>query len=135
MSRENVDVVRRVFQAGIRRDSAAAFSLYDRSLVWDVSRLEGVDFEGGVYHGHDGLRRWFQGWLAAWESVRNDLEDVIDAGDAVVTFTTQRSRGKTSGVEVELKQYAVWTVEGGKVTRVVWFQTRGEALEAVGLSE
>jgi ketosteroid isomerase-like protein len=135
MSRENVEVVRQVFEAGVRRDSAAAFSLYDDALVWDVSRLEGVDFGGGVYHGHDGLRRWFREWLVAWESVRNDLEEVIDTGDSVISFTTQRSRGKTSGVEVELKQYAVWTIQGGKVIRVVWFQKREEALAAAGLLE
>ena len=135
MSWENVEVVRQVFEAGSRRDAPGAFALYDPALVWDVSRLEGVDFEEGIFHGHEGLRRWFRGWLGAWESVRNDLEEVIDAGDSVVSVTTQRSRGKTSGIDVELKQYAVWTVEGGKVTRVVWFQTRGEALEAAGLPE
>jgi ketosteroid isomerase-like protein len=135
MSRENVEVVRQVFEAGVRRDSAATFSLYDHTLVWDVSRLEGVDFEEGVFHGHDGLRRWFRSWLAAWESVKNDLDEVFDVGDFVVSSTTQRSRGKTSGIEVELKQYAVWTIRGGKVTRVVWFQTREEALESVGLRE
>ena len=135
MSQEKVEVVRRVFEAGARRDSPTALALYDRELVWDVSRLEGVDFEGGIFHGHDGLRRWFRGWFAAWESVRNDLDELIDAGDSVISVTTQRSRGQTSGIEVELKQYAVWTVQGGKVTRVVWFQTRREALEAVGLRE
>ena len=135
MSQENVEVVRQIFEAGARRDSPTVFSLYDRELVWDVSRMEGVDFEGGIFRGHDGLRQWFRGWLAAWESVRNDVEEVIDAGDSVVLVTTQRSRGQASGIEVELKQYAVWTVQGGKVTRVVWFPTRHEALEAAGLRE
>ena len=135
MSRENVEIVRRLFDAGIRRESAAAFTLYDPALVWDVSRLEGADFGEGVYHGHEGIRRWFREWLAAWESVRNDLEEVIDAGDHVVSVTTQRSRGKVSGIDVELKQYAVWTIRNGKILRAVWFQTRDEALEAVGLRE
>ena len=135
MSRENVEVVRRIFEAGNKRDSATALALYDPALVFDVSRLEGADFEEGVFHGHDGLRRWFREWFAAWETVSNDLEQLIDAGDSVVSVTTQRSRGRASGVEVELKQYAVWTIEGGKVTRVTWFQTRDEALGAAGLRE
>jgi ketosteroid isomerase-like protein len=29
----------------------------------------------------------------------------------------------------------VWTIRDGKVCRVVWYPTRAEALEAVGLSE
>ena len=65
MSRENVEVVRQVFEAGTRRDSSAALALYDPGLVWDVSRLEGADFGEGVFHGHDGLRRWFGEWLSA----------------------------------------------------------------------
>jgi ketosteroid isomerase-like protein len=135
MSQENVEIVRQIFEAGARRDSPTAFSLYDRDLVWDVSRLEGVDFEGGIFRGHDGLRRWFRGWFGAWESVRNDLVEMIDAGDCVVTVTTQRSRGQASGIEVELEQYAVWRVRGGKVTHVLWFRTRREAFEAAGLRE
>ncbi len=45
---------------------------------------------------------------------------------------TQRGRGRASRVQVELKQYAVWTVSKGKVVRVVWFPSRDEALEAAG---
>jgi hypothetical protein len=29
----------------------------------------------------------------------------------------------------------VWTLRNGKVIRAVWFRTRAEALEAVGLGE
>ena len=70
-----------------------------------------------------------------WETVRNDLQELIDAGDQVVSVTIQRSRGKASGADVELKQYAVWTIHEGKILPAVWFQSREEALEAVGLRE
>jgi ketosteroid isomerase-like protein len=135
MSQANVAVVRGVFEAGHRRDSATAFALYDEGIVWDVSRLGGADFGEGVFHGHDGIRRWFRGWLGAWDTVRNDVDELIDAGEQVIAITTQTSRGKTSGIEVELKQYSVWAVRDGRVQRAVWFRTREEALEAVGLSE
>jgi hypothetical protein len=32
-------------------------------------------------------------------------------------------------------QYGVWTLRGGRVVRVAWFEDRAEALEAAGLRE
>jgi ketosteroid isomerase-like protein len=135
MSQENVEIVQRIFDAGDRRDSETLLSLYDEGVVWDVSRTEGADFEAGVFHGHAGLRRWHLAWYAAWEDTKNAVEELIDAGDSVVSATTQRARGKASGIDLELNQWAVWRVRDGKVTRVDWFTNRQEALEAVGLSE
>jgi ketosteroid isomerase-like protein len=37
MSRENVEIVRRVFAATARRDSQAALALYDPEVEWDAS--------------------------------------------------------------------------------------------------
>jgi ketosteroid isomerase-like protein len=133
MPENNVDVVRRIFEAGSRRDGEAVLALYDEAIVWDVSRVDGADFEGGVFHGHDGLRRWHREWYSAWADIENDLEELIDAGENVVSVTTQRGRGKASGIDVEVKQWAVWTVRAGKVIRVAWFTSRDEALDAAGL--
>jgi ketosteroid isomerase-like protein len=135
MSQGNVEIVRRLFEAGARRDTAAVLAVYDEAVVWDVSRTDGADFEGGVFHGHDGLRRWHRAWYAAWENIENDLEELIDTGNDVVSVTTQRGRGRASGIDIEVKQWAVWTIRDGRVHRVVWFTNRQDALEAVGLSE
>jgi ketosteroid isomerase-like protein len=53
----------------------------------------------------------------------------------VIAVVTRRARGRASGVEVERPFALVWTLRGGKVARVVWFLSRAEALEALGLSE
>ena len=135
MSQENVEIVQRMFEAGNRRDTATLLALYDEAVVWDVSRTEGADFEGGVFEGHDGLRRWHLAWYAAWENTENDVHELIDAGERVFVATTQRARGKASGIDLELKQWAVWTIRDGKVIRVDWFTDRREALEAARLPE
>jgi ketosteroid isomerase-like protein len=135
MSQADVDLVRRALEAGVPRDGASALALYDPALVWDVSRLQGVDFGAGLIHGHDGFRHWLREWYTAWESTHNDVEELIDAGEYVVSIMTQRGRGRASGAQVELKQYAVWTIHDGKIARVVWFPTREEAFAAVGLSK
>lgn len=137
MSRENLEIVRRVFEAEARRDAATALTLYDPEVEFDTSRGTFRDLAGRRrYHGHDGLRSWFRDWYEAWENIQEDVEELIDTGDDVISVVTIRGRGRASGLEVELThQPAVWTIRGGKIVRVVWFRTREEALEAVGLPD
>ena len=86
MSDKNVELVRRLFEAGYQRDSATVFALYDTAVVWDVSRLGVADFGAGVYHGHDGIRDWFREWYAAMaEATRNASDELIDAGESVLS--------------------------------------------------
>jgi ketosteroid isomerase-like protein len=62
-------------------------------------------------------------------------EELIDAGEQVISVVTRHARGRASGVEVERPFALLWTLREGKVIRVVWFLDRAEALEAAGLSE
>jgi ketosteroid isomerase-like protein len=131
MSRENMDVVRRVYDAASRRDSAAVLALYDPAVELDNTRLQVV--AGGVYRGHEGLRSFFRQWNEAWESVDYQVDDLVDAGgDLVISVVTRHGRGRSSGAEVEVQVALLWTVRDGKVVRLVWFPTREEALEAAG---
>ncbi|MDQ3729246.1 MAG: nuclear transport factor 2 family protein [Actinomycetota bacterium] len=136
MSEENVEVVRRVFEAAGRRDSAAVLALYDLDVEWDMARgaLGGV-VDRDVYHGHEGLRRYFRLRSEAWETITDECEELIDAGEHVISTATVRGRGRASGAEVEENQSGIWTIREGKVVRVVWFPTREAALKAAGLSE
>jgi ketosteroid isomerase-like protein len=135
MSRENIEVVRRIYDAAARGDSSAVLSLYDPEVEWSPdSRFGGLGGEA-VYRGHEGLRRFFREWHGAWETVEHSYGEMVDAGDHVIVRDTSRGRGRTSGVEVVGSQYAVWTLREGKVIRVEFFATRREALEAVGLRE
>jgi ketosteroid isomerase-like protein len=137
MSEGNVEVVRQVFEAIASRDSKAALALYDPGIEWDATQDPTMRamFGSGVYRGQDDLRRFFREWYEAWDDIRNEPEELIDAGDSVVVVVTDRARGRASGAEVVRTHAAVWTIRAGKVTRVVWFPTREQALEAAGLSE
>jgi ketosteroid isomerase-like protein len=131
VSRENVEVVRQVYEAAARRDSAGVLALYDADVMLDDTRLELPDDRSGVYHGHEGLRQFFRGWHEAWDHVEYDYDELIDAGgENVVAVVTRRARGRSSGAEVEMRVALVWAVRAGKVVRVVWFPTRDEALRA-----
>ena len=137
MSEENVEMIRGVYDAAAARDKTRTLvTVCDPEVELDVSQAGWGDLTGqDLYHGHDGLRTLFREWYGAWENYGDHLEDLIDAGDNVVALVTSRGHGRASGTPVELKTPAVWTIRDGKIVRVAWFRTPGQALEAAGLSE
>jgi len=136
MSQENVEVVRRLHAAAASRDVATVLALYDAEVELDASRVQIVGFMGqDVYRGHEGLRRFFREWHEAWENVEYDFEELIDAGDQVISVVTRRARGRASGADVEWHVALVWTLREGRVTRLVWFPSREDALGATDPSE
>jgi ketosteroid isomerase-like protein len=136
MSRENVEIVRSLFDAVARHDSEAVLAHYDPDVVWQDEGTPRGEFVGGTVHrGHDGIRAWFREWYEAFEDVTYEVDELIDAGADVVSIVTMRGRGRASGALTERPQFAVWTVSGGKVSRVAWYSTREAALEAAGAGE
>ncbi len=136
MSRENVDVVRRVFAAAARGDTASVLALYDPDVEWDASRTSRGVMAGRVARGRDGLLAWLKDWYEVWETIDDHLEELIEAGeDKVVSVMVQRGRGRASGLEVENRLGAVWTIHNGKIVRVLWFPTGEATREAVGLAK
>lgn len=135
MSRESVEVVRQVYDAAGRRDSAAVLALYDPEVEWDASRIALGGLTGRVVYGRDRLRDWFREWFEVWGGLEDFYDELIDAGEQVISVGGTRAQGRSSGVAAEGRGAAVWTIREGKIVRVVWFLTRGDALDAVGLSE
>jgi ketosteroid isomerase-like protein len=123
VSAENVEIVRRVYEAAARHDTESVLSLYDADIEWDFTRGGFGGLIGTkVYRGYEGLRQFFRAWNEAWDSLEDIPEELIDAGHHVVSVSNVRGRGRISGLEVELKgQVGVWTVRDGRVARVVWF--------------
>jgi ketosteroid isomerase-like protein len=135
MSEENVEVVRRVYEAAARRDADAVLALYDPDVEWDWTRVSGLFGQDGFYRGHEELRRWFREWSQGLNHIEYQAEELIAAGAHVISKSVMRGRGRASGIELGDTLYAVWTFREGKIVRVVWFPTHAEALKAAGLEE
>jgi ketosteroid isomerase-like protein len=135
MSRENVEIVRGIYDALARRDAVSPFEVYAEDIVWDMSRLRtAFMYSGGpVYRGHEGVRQSWREGLSAFGEIDMTAEELIDAGDKVLALVSERETGRASGVPVKNAHLAVWTLAAGKVTRVQMFDERDEALDAAGL--
>jgi|SRR5271165_913953 len=133
MSQENVEIVKRVLRNSAAHAIDRALADVDPEAELDWSNSEAPD--SGVYHGHAGWREWFDGRGEGLSELRFDTTEVIDARpDTVIVVARLLGRGRASGVEVEAVGAGVWTVHEGKVTSLKLYQTREEALEAVGLA-
>ena len=138
MSRENIEIVRRLLDAHEKQDFETVYAIYDPQIVWRIGRIEQLTSVGiePTYVGHDGVRTFWREWLNAWETVSFEYEEFIDAGDRVIVVLSQRMRGRTSGAEVDMRSYVqMWTVRGGRIVEMELFESREEALRAVGLEE
>ena len=132
MSQENVELVRRVFDAFNRRDIGAFLELLDPDVEW-VPIL--AVLEGRVYRGHEEIRGWIKDLATDWEFFQVDYEDLRDFGGQVLVSGHWHARGRASGVESENPGTYLYEIKGGKVASMRTFTDRAEALEAAGLSE
>ncbi len=133
MSQENVEIVMSLYDSVERRDYDSRFAVLDENIVWDMSGF-GLPDMAKVYRGHDGIREFWIGWLAAWETIEFKALAAEDHRDYVIVEVQQRNRGRESGVEVDFHYFQAFTVRDGKVTASYMADTRLKALEAVGLS-
>ena len=131
MPEENVEVVRRMYQASHGGNAEDALAFYDPNVVVDAS----VRMDGGIGRGRDELAQIVSGWTDAFDAWSDDIEEMRDLGDTVLVVSTQRGIAKRSGVEVHARYALLYEVRRETITRLTMFADVAEALKAAGLSE
>jgi ketosteroid isomerase-like protein len=131
MSRENVELVRRVFDGWSRGDFSVGADLIAPDFEWQQHR-EAVEpgSRSGAAVG-DSLRKIFE----IYESFQVEPEEFIDAGDKVVVVAHVHATAKRMGIDLDSRWAFVWTVHQGRLARNEVYTERREALIAAGLSE
>ena len=131
---DNVALVRRFEESWAKRNLDAALDCVHDELEFDWSDSMGPFV--GTYRGRDGLTRFWTEMQEAWERFSPEMVEVFECGpDRLITLDVVRARGKGSGIDMEARGAMLWTVQNGKIVRVKMFQTKEDALQAVGLSE
>jgi ketosteroid isomerase-like protein len=132
MSQENVEVVRRGFEAWEADDLGGLLAVFDDELV--TRRLAPMP-DPGTWHGPEGAIEVAAEWMEAFDEFKMKAEQFIDAGDHVVVRVAQEGRGSGSGAPVTGVFWFVYGVRNGKAVTWDMYGTRREALKAVGISE
>ena len=131
MSQENVDTVRRMYDAFYRGDVEGALGYFNPDVLVDASSARP---DVGVGRGREQVNAVVTTWVAAWEEWHEEIEEMRDLGSRVLVLSVQRGRGRGSRVEVEARYAMLYGLDGGEITTMRMYGNLAEALEAVGLS-
>ena len=132
MSVENVEIVRRAYEAFNRSDIDGA--LADLAPDFEYTPSGAIPGVTETYRGPEGFRRFVAWLLDEFDDVRFEINDVIAHDDDQLMFRhTIRGRGKRSGVATSWDVWQVLRFRDSKVVRAQAFTTKEAALEAAGL--
>ena|SRR5688572_10535709 len=133
MSQENVEIVRRAWEASSDGDVSAWFQAADPNIRL-YPRPEEPD-AADEYRGLDGLMEYLTNWYSQWDEYDVEPIEFIDAGKHVLVVARERGRMARTGVEVEGVFSYSFVLRDGKAVEWHMYDSHAEALEAVGLSE
>jgi ketosteroid isomerase-like protein len=135
VSRENVEVVRRVTDVMDAEGFEAAVPLFLKAAHPDVEWREDPAWPGSAsYRGVEQVRQVIVDRMDTLD-FDQQTEDLIDVDDKVVVLVRWVGRGKASGAQGEISMAMVWTVREQAITKVEFFLDRAQALEAAGLRQ
>ena len=131
MSQENVEIVRKAFEAWNAGDMDAFREFYDPDII--VRPPEGWP-EPGPFVGREAVMGQWEQLRETWDADEVEpIGDFIDAADRVVARYIWHGVGH--GPESNIELTSITTVRKRRVVFIEFFWDHTEALEAVGLSE
>ena len=131
MSRENVEIVQRVYEGISAQLWGTDWELFDPDCEFDLT-----DAALGLVRGVEAAEAAGRAYWETFEDFQVELKEVLHADEEhVVTAVLDGGRVKVSGVEVWNRFVHVWTFRDAKIIRFSTHTDRNRALEAAGLKE
>jgi ketosteroid isomerase-like protein len=131
MAPDNVEVLRRQFAAFEQGGVDAAAAYWHPDIDWRA--VEGAADDIGVISGPEALRGYYEDWLETFDEMRAEVGEVLfEAGDQVAVAVHNSGRGRASGVATRGRYYVVCTVRDGVIESGREYDSREQALLAVG---
>jgi ketosteroid isomerase-like protein len=131
MSQENVEIVRRGYEAYARGDLEAILADLHPDIV--TFREEP---DGATFNGPEGFLRGIAEWVEDFDEFAATAEELIDANDRqVIVRVHQTATGARSGARIEGDFWFVHTLADSKLTRLDMLTTKEKALKAAGIPD
>lgn len=125
-----VELVRRQFEAGNRRDLDAVTSSFAADAVLDGRAL------GDHFEGRAAIRSFIEDWFGTYEELEFGLEEVRDLGKGVVfAVVTQNGRPVGSAGHVRQREGWVYVWVGGLAARLAIYDIDEARAAAERLAE
>ena len=129
MFREDVESLREAYQAF--NEGGVEAILERLAPEFEVRDRESSPDREATRYGKEGIKQLFDSYMEAFDALRLEPQEFIEAGDQIVVSLHQRVRGKGSGAEVVGNIAHVWNMRGGAPFRLRIFGDKDSALEAL----
>lgn len=135
MSQENVEVVRRVYEAFARGDVPAVLGALDARVEWREADNHPYA-DRNPYVGPDAvLTGVFARLGGEWDGFAATPDEILDAGDTVVARGHYTGTFRQTGERVRAQFAHFFTMRGGKVTKFQQYTDTAQFLRAAGRGE
>jgi ketosteroid isomerase-like protein len=129
MSAELVQLVKQGYDAWNSGDRGWVLEHMTEDVRWITPP---DDPDPGTYEGLAGVERYWSQWRAAVGQLNFAIEEILDAGQAVVVMARRQGRGEHSGLQVSDRVIQVFHFnDADKCTEVHEYYDRDAALSAV----
>jgi ketosteroid isomerase-like protein len=127
---ERIKTVRAFADAITERDLDAALEVCHPEIEF-FSLL--AQLEARPFHGHGGIRRYFEDVAATWDEWRVEVEQLVAAPDGrVVIVMSTHMRGKGSGLPFAERVANLWEFKDERLWRATLYRDPADALRAAG---
>jgi hypothetical protein len=129
----NIELHRRLNEAFNSRDVEAYVAFCDPEIeLHSAVTVPG----GGVYHGHDGVRKWHRDIADAFgDEVSVEPEAYFDLGEHTISFHVLHGRGQQSGADVATAAAHLCRWHDGLMVYFKGYLRREDAFRELGVSE
>jgi ketosteroid isomerase-like protein len=132
MSEENVELVRRFYDAFNRHDEDSLKALASPQFRWDPNP---DDPERQALRGFEAASDQIHAMWSSLPGLSTEIEETFDVGNHVVAVVQHTATVPGSSSLIERSEAHTWTLEAGTILRLREFPTRKAALEAARSSE
>jgi ketosteroid isomerase-like protein len=126
---ENVQQIRRLYEAFGRGDLATIFGMLDADVDWYDPGPPAVT-HAGRYRGARDVERFFQRIGESLDIESFQPADFIGSGDRVVVIGTLRARVKQTGRSYDNEWVMIWTLREGRITKWQVYEDTARELAA-----
>jgi ketosteroid isomerase-like protein len=129
VSADRAALLREAYERVSRRDLDGFLTFVHEDVVWTEQMLP----DRKVFHGHQGVRQWFDQvtQVVTWGTL--EFVSLEESGDDVVSEVLVRTQGIGSGVDVAATVFHVIRFRDGKIAEITALPDRDDARRAANL--
>jgi len=117
---ESVTLIDSLYATFLRGDLNAILDIVSDDTEWIVYGPEELEITG-EFRGPSGVKQFLEALIATQDEIKVEITDRIAQGNKVVAIGEYSTRIKATGKRASIPIAHVWTIEEGKITRLLDF--------------